>query len=392
MPSKAQPSFSFQDIRSRAGQTLRTLPSAESLVYTYNGRGAIYHTLRALRKHGSDTVLLPAFHCVVLVEAVLRAGYKVRFYGIGEDLQPDMESFLSQLSSDVACAVVIDYFGFPASLHEAYSACQAAGCILFQDSSHSFYRTDPLELTGEIGDLAIFSFWKIIPSYAGGGIRINNSTLSVQPVFGKRPWRETMVQIKRMFEEAATADANSALSHAYLWLESARLRLKGVQPIFVDAENNAPSHAQAYHFGFESAVSRLPWISKWVIDCADLEVIAKQRQRNSRIALERLSGHDTIHPVWLELPDRIVPYALPVRMPDRSHHDYRLRRQGVPLFTFGETLHPLLSNQEASHSPIRKTAERLAREVLCLSIDQKLSGETIVRYCDIIEYYLAINA
>ena len=79
-------------------------------LYTYNGRGAIYHILRALRKRGGDTVLLPAFHCIVLVEAVLRAGYKVRFYGVQEDFQPDPESFLSQLSSDVVCAIAIRHY------------------------------------------------------------------------------------------------------------------------------------------------------------------------------------------------------------------------------------------------------------------------------------------
>lgn len=392
MSSKAQPSFNFQDLHGSGQRTLRTLNSAESLIYTYNGRGAIYHVLRALHKHGRNTVLLPAFHCMVLVETVLLAGYKVRFYGIQENLQPDVESFLSQLSADVGCAIVIDYFGFPANLHQLRSACQAIDCLLLQDSSHSFYSTDPLELTGQIGDLAIFSFWKIIPSYAGGGIRINDPALLVQPIFGQRPWRETLAQVKQMFEEALTADTNIPLARVYLWLESARLRLKGVKPIPADTAQNTPSQPPIYHFKFKSAISPLPWLSKWVMNMADLAAIAQQRQQNSRIVLERLSGRDTIHPLWPELPKRMVPYALPMRIRNRSRHDYRLRHRGVPLFTFGETLHPLLAAQETAHSSMRKDAERLASELLCLAIDQKLSSEATMRYCDTIRDYLITSA
>jgi dTDP-4-amino-4,6-dideoxygalactose transaminase len=67
---------------------------------------------------------------------------------------------------------------------------------------------------------------------------------------------------------------------------------------------------------------------------------------------------------------------------ERSRLDYRLKNLGVPLFTFGDTLHPLL--QERSEHAVRADAELLSRRLMLLSVHQNLSSENMKEIAELV--------
>src|ERR1700746_1843629 len=116
MKLSAHPTLRWQDLRPRQPEWDTLSAPGSQFHYTYNARAGLYQLLLAMPRSGRDTVLLPAFHCTTVVEPVLRAGWKVRFYRIKADLSIDLEHLESQLSEDVAAILVIHFLGFPAPL------------------------------------------------------------------------------------------------------------------------------------------------------------------------------------------------------------------------------------------------------------------------------------
>jgi dTDP-4-amino-4,6-dideoxygalactose transaminase len=67
-------------------------------------------------------------------------------------------------------------------------------------------------------------------------------------------------------------------------------------------------------------------------------------------------------------------------------HEQRLRALGVPLFTFGEILHPLL---ETSQDDARKDAEFLSRRLMLLPVHSQLGEEDVRGFAETINRFVS---
>src|SRR4029077_21144303 len=86
-----------------------------------------------------------------------------------------------------------------------------------------------------------------------------------------------------------------------------------------------------------------------------------------------------------ELPDGVCPWAYPVLLRNRGCFEHQLRDRSVPLFTFGEVLHPLL---EGTDPATRTDAEDLSRQLMLLPVHQNLSAEDVSQYAEEINRFL----
>ncbi len=140
----------------------------------YSARSALYQLCVEVRgRTRARSILMPGFHCASIVEAVVRAGFQPIFYRIRRDLSIDYEDLFSKVHRDVALILVIHYFGFPADISPLLRERKQLPCYLVEDWAHSFLRGSSLRLRGELGDFALFSFYKLLPMHVDGGIRIN---------------------------------------------------------------------------------------------------------------------------------------------------------------------------------------------------------------------------
>jgi hypothetical protein len=192
------------------------------------------------------------------------------------------------------------------------------------------------------------------------------------------------VQLKHMFEQAMTAQPESMAARWFQAVEEFRLKVK--KKTAVAGETIATAETR-YPFQPELAFSGIPAISRRVLQRSDLGQVALARRRNFNALAAGIYDSPLVHPVFPKLPDRLVPYALPAMVTNRSRHDIRLREKGVPLFTFGEILHPSLAQREDAGSAVRKVADRLSNDLVCFSIHQDLSEADARRCGDIIGEY-----
>jgi dTDP-4-amino-4,6-dideoxygalactose transaminase len=308
----------------------------------------------------------------------------VRFYRIRQDLSLDLEDLNQQLSGDVAAILVIHFLGFPTPLDDILSLRQKFDCYLIEDWAHSFLLGPKLHIPGEQGDFALLSFYKHVPSYAGGGLRVNVPIpWSLEPrerVSG----RQAAVIARRMLDQAINNSSSAALKAVFQKFEEWRAhRIRGRRPETHKIER--PIQDSPYEFSERLALAGIPWLCRRVLEASLWKSIFEARQRNYRLLAQHIEENSLFRKVHPALPDDVCPWAFPVWLPLRSEHDFRLRARGVPLFTFGETLHPLSRQCPAA---ARKDAEDLSQHLLLLSVHQNLEVADMERTAGLInEFY-----
>jgi hypothetical protein len=130
------------------------------------------------------------------------------------------------------------------------------------------------------------------------------------------------------------------------------------------------------------------WLSRHILFAADLQAVADARRRNYTIFHERIVENSRIRKVFGELPGDACPWVFPIIMEGRELErlDYQLRDQGVPLFTFGSTLHPLVFM--CDDPLVVGDARFLADNLVCLSIHQDIEPAQIEWACARINFLM----
>ncbi len=155
-----------------------------------NGRSALHAVLDGAGVAAGDSVVIQAFTCVVVPNAIKATGGTPVYVDIDETYNIDPESLKKLLSVNTTIkAVIVQHtLGVPASIEQIQEICADHGVFLIEDCAHalgSFYDDRQI---GSFGDAAIFSFGrdKVISSVSGGMAITNN------PIIGaalNRQWK-----------------------------------------------------------------------------------------------------------------------------------------------------------------------------------------------------------
>lgn len=381
------PLLRYRDLRvPRASSRLASIAEAREIVYLYNARSALFHLFRHLTSNRRRRVLMPAFHCVSMVEPALHAGLDVSYYRIDRRLRIDHDEVLARAGSDVAAFVFVNFFGFPAAVETLLEELRRRNIATIEDCSHSFLTPKPFGLTGGRGDFSVYSFAKLIPSAIGGGLRDSQARFAV-PQLSRPPLRDSIVVTKRLLEQTIlSADDRLWLKSLYLALESARMRI-WQRPATPPATERDLTHvvrpAAAVAFGalaFDPVQARTSFggLPHCILQIADLREISDRRRSNYQLYASQLANVDAPLSLLPHLDEGVCPWAYPVLLSDRSSHDVRLRSLGVPVWTFGDQLHPSLDH--ASFPGAAADARHLAAHLLCLPVHQGLPPEAVEQF------------
>jgi perosamine synthetase len=317
------------------------------------------------------------------VAAVVRAGNRAVFYRTTSDLGIDYEHVEQQLSTGVAAIIVINYFGFPADIEPLMQMRRAHDFVLIEDWAHSFVRGNALRLTGDRGDAAVYSFAKLVPMYAGGGLRINTHREWRLESLERVPVSHALVGLKRLSEQLTQNAPDGRLRAMLLGLEewrASRRRQRGS-----GADSGGASGGGDYVLAAELASSRMSWFSRMILARTDVRALVAVRQRNYRLIASHLPSGPALRPVRPDCPETVCPWAFPVILQDRVTQDRVLRRAGVPVFTFGESLHSAMSECEAD---VAAEARELSRTLLLIPVHQNLTEADVLRFCSTVRNVL----
>lgn len=374
----AHPTLRWKDLGRKSMGFDQRWMADHNLHFFLKGRGATFQALASLRHGQGGEVLLPAFHCPSVVEPVLRAGYQPRFYAINRDLTVNVPNVLAQISQRTAAIVIVNYLGFPADLEPFREIRHSSDFCIIEDWAHSFLRANPVRLAGSFGDLVVYTFNKLLPTYAGGGLLVNNplvlGALRTLKPLGKR---EGLIAVKQLAEEVLENGEDVSMKSLILGLERVRVSLK-TNPadahLYLPNDGTSPIESPDYFFE-----TKLPWFARMILEKSDLETVVAQRRRNYNILSRYLVETDQIKRVYPSLPEDVCPWAYPLLVEGRGRYDKVLRSMGVPVYTFGETLHPLVYESE---SRIREDAVYLSKTLLLLPIHQNLSEESVAVFAE----------
>jgi dTDP-4-amino-4,6-dideoxygalactose transaminase len=297
--------------------------------WTFSGRVALYHGLPSLNLPRGSTILVPSYHQGVEIDTLLGAGYRVRYYRLGEQLILDFTDLERRLDKTVSALYVIHYFGFAQPLRLARSFCDAHRIALIEDCALSLFSRDDGVWLGSVGDLALFSAYKTVP-VPHGGLLVTKEKRQ-RPLLRPAPLNSTLAQTLDLLHEGLKASGRRRteqwLTRATRWVAAA-MRWERHRAVSAGIGHWDP---RLLTYGASAWVA---WLTRRV-DPA--EVVAKRRRNFERLA-SRLHGRLTLP--FPALPPGICPLFLPVMVSDKARFQESLARQGVQSADWWSGSHP----------------------------------------------------
>ncbi|MGE3278556.1 MAG: DegT/DnrJ/EryC1/StrS family aminotransferase [Candidatus Altimarinota bacterium] len=165
------------------------------------GRDALNLLLKALDINNGDEVILQAYTCIVVPNAIQYNGAVPVYVDIeenGYNIDPDLIE--ERITHHTKAIIVQHTFGEPADLEKIQKICKKHDLYLIEDCAHALSAKYKGKKVGTFGDAAIWSFGrdKIISSVWGGMITTDDEELArkIQTLHSELP-SPTLLQIKQ---------------------------------------------------------------------------------------------------------------------------------------------------------------------------------------------------
>jgi perosamine synthetase len=338
----------------------------------WRGRVALYAILRALGIGSGDEVILPAFTCVAVPNAILYAGAKPVYVDIDEaQYTADPAAVAAAMNERTRAVLAQNTFGLSADLDAIGAAARPYGAVVIDDCTHGLGGTYRGRPNGAAADAAFYSTqWSKPISTGLGGIAVTTDSALAPRIAAieqsatepRRRDRALLASLLVARERVATPRTLRAGRAGY----RAASRLGVVPGSSSGSELEGPAMPASFlarmsAFQARLAARRLPTLA------------AKVRRR--RAVAQRYSQ-------WLTAHGRAAPHEpafashtflrYPLRVRDRDRFIEDAQRRGVllgdwfrsPLHPIGGDLSPWLYRR--GQCPV---AERVASEIVNLPTD-----------------------
>jgi perosamine synthetase len=364
----------------RESGTARTpslLDARATLLVTY-GRMAIGLALRDMGIRPGDRVLLPAYHCLSMVDPVPWAGGEPVFYRVRADASVDLEDVRARIDSRTRALMVTHYFGFPQDMEAIRRFCDETGLVLLEDCAHAILGETSGRPLGSFGDYSIASPMKFYPIYEGGLLASDRRPLD-QIALRSLGWKFSLRAAFIMLERSVLYRRLGLVGYAvrpFLWAKDAILAVaKSLRPGRSDSwwgpAVGGPSSGRTGDFEPRWVDRRMSRTSRWILTHASRSRIAEARRRHYRALLARLSNLPGARPLFPALPEGVVPFAFPLVVDNPAPVFEELKRHGVPIMRFGEFL------DEAVDPRVYPDTIDLSRRVLQFPCHQEMTERDV---------------
>lgn len=344
--------------------------------YVTSARVAIALALQRLGVGPGDRVLVPAYHCLSMVEPVVFCGAEPVFF----PLTPRLEVPLAELERfdlrGVRAILVTHYFGFPQAMESICAFARAHGIPVIEDCAHAVFGRADGRPIGSWGDYAAVSLMKFFPVYDGGCLASATHSLddlALRAPSGRFEAKALLNSIERglsyqRFPGMQAAAKGTVRVKDAMWRGFKRLRagrntapyayqdpaasegVNGLDPAWLD---------RRISFASQQLVERLPVA----------RIIARRRCNYERLDAA-LRDLPSARPLFDRLPAGVVPYVFPLLV-DRPERVFRrLKTDAVPLFRWER----LWSDDAARVDPL---SARYATEIFQLPCHQELTDDDL---------------
>ena len=302
--------------------------AAGPALLTTSGTTALGWAFKALSLEPGTRVLMPAYHCLAMIEPLAWLGLKPVFYKLNEDLSIDYDDIERRLDKTCKTLVAVHYFGFPQDGPRLRAFCDEFGLALVEDCCHSFFHADNGQPLGNFGDYAVGSLPKFFPLHGGGCLVSSRRRLPQEALRAPGPLTDlrALVRDLQMSHYYGRLRALTPLTTATAAL-CKLLLLAGMQP-----EVTNPGSSRA---GMDFSAGR---VAQRVLAACDPDSIAAKRRHNYETICRSLADLPAVSLMKPTLEAGVVPYMVPLRIPALRGLFAALEDRAVPMQRFGQFL------------------------------------------------------
>ena len=154
-------------------------PKQEAFLFS-SGRSALYYAIKSLGLSEGDEVLVQAFTCVAVPNAVLWNGLLPKFVDIDDTYNFDLVDLEEKISPKTKAIIIQHTFGIPAALEAIQKLAKKHKLLIIEDCAHALGNTYDNKPLGSFGDVSILSFGrdKIVSSVFGGAAISQDSKIA----------------------------------------------------------------------------------------------------------------------------------------------------------------------------------------------------------------------
>lgn len=137
-----------------------------------SGRTALLYSLRSVGVEEGDEVLVQAYTCLVVINAIRFAGATPVYVDIAEDYNMNPRDMEKKITNKTKAVIIQHTFGHPADMDALLDIARRHGLKTVEDCAHSFGVKYKGRYTGTFADAAIFSFGgeKVVSCVRGGSM------------------------------------------------------------------------------------------------------------------------------------------------------------------------------------------------------------------------------
>ena len=325
------PSGSARETPAEKGEELGLLGIGRPL-FTTAGKAGIGWTFKALGLQPGDKVLMPAYHCMAMVEPLEWFGLEPLFYRLHEDLSIDYAGLEPQLDESCKALVAVHYFGFPQGGNRLRDFCDSFGLALIEDCCHSFFGSHGGQPMGTFGDYAVGSLPKFFPLQSGGCVVSRRREMPKQSLAAPG----AIADLRMLVREWQTAHYYDRLSR----LAPLTFAAAGLTKAFQIAGLGRDMAAlQTLPHSLDFSASRF---AANIARAGGLAGMAATRRRNYAQICRALADVPGLTLLKPELEPDVVPYMVPLRIPALRRLFARMEDLALPMQRFGQFLSPQL--------------------------------------------------
>jgi perosamine synthetase len=283
-------------------------------IFTQSGRAAIALAARLWGITGGDEVLVPAYHCGSEISPLIATGARIAMYRIDPGAGIDLADLLRRITPRTRLILVIHYFGQPSDLTRLADVCRALNIKLLEDCALSLFS----DRVGRTGDGAIFSFYKTLPTCAGGALTLRTpSPDGALPASSRaRTAREMLSLINKWVKATKLLPSNSVLPLPI--------------PANEDGSASPPDMPASYYYRHGIAVRNAPRVTLGALRRADAALIKRRRRDNFARLQHHLLQIPALSLLWPEpLAADTCPLGLPVLVRNKPSWCERLVSAGI---------------------------------------------------------------
>ena len=312
----------------------------DNVLHFYSGRYALAMALKLAGIKAGDRVLLPAYHCLAMVEPLLLAGARPIYYSLNQNLSANL-AHIEKCVASVKAIIAVHYFGFPKDLRPIRNLADHFGVVLIEDCAHACFGCINENALGSLGDYAIASPMKFFPIGHGGVLASARHRL-VETAVKDPPLKVELKTAFNLLEQAHTYSRIGRLGgmlNILIQTKNRLIRIKQRSQFLAPHSIDSPAIA-APEYAMDSRW--LGWrssrVSRFLLRHARIDVLIERRRHHYKALLNAIAGRRDCHPLFPELTDGVVPQVFPLYVNRCLPVFVSLKRQGVPIIRFGEFL------------------------------------------------------